>query len=248
MWRKLGRIYTVSKHSDWEWSHTHKPTPFLVDENTLRIYFGVRDKSNRTRTTFIDVNPENPLEIIYEHHKPVLDLGPLGAFDDLGANVSCVLKNEKSEVIMYYYGWNTSTSVPARNSIGIAKSLDGGLTFEKMFVGPIMDRTKYEPYFTTAPFVLFKDGVYQMWYTSGTEWKLINDKPEICYHIKYATSKDGIEWKRENQSCIIPQNEYEITARGSVIKEDEIYKMWYSKRSIKNFRENILKAYRKFYK
>lgn len=244
-WEKLGRIYCVSKHSDWEWTHTHKPTTFLIDEHTLRIYFGVRDKQNRTRTTFIDVNPADPFRILYEHHEPVLDLGPLGAFDDLGANVSCVLRGQsENELLMYYYGWNTSTSVPARNSIGIARSRDNGMTFDKLYEGPIMDRTRVEPYFTTAPFVMYENDVYKMWYTSGTRWNIINDKPEISYHIKYAESTNGIDWQRDNISCIIPKDDFEITARGSVIKNDSIYKMWYSRRSIKDFRSNPDSSYR----
>lgn len=41
-------------------SHCHKPTPLIINNETLRIYFGVRDENNKTRTTFIDVDINNP--------------------------------------------------------------------------------------------------------------------------------------------------------------------------------------------
>jgi hypothetical protein len=90
-------------------------------------------------------------------------------------------------------------------------------------------------------------GEYKMWYTSGSEWKIINGKPEIYYHIKYATSQNGIDWTRENISCIKPDTPYEATARPSVIFENGLYKMWYSRRDIIDFRTNFKHGYRAGY-
>jgi hypothetical protein len=86
-----------------------------------------------------------------------------------------------------------------------------------------------------------------MWYTSGTEWKLVNGKPEIWYHIKYAHSRNGIDWERDNVLCIPPSNKFEATARPSVIHHNGKYLMWYSKRSIVNFRDNPKSQYRAGY-
>jgi hypothetical protein len=118
-----------------------------------------------------------------------------------------------------------------------------------MYDGPILDRNKEEPYYTGAVFVLknIRCGVYKMWYTSGSEWKMINGKPEIYYHIKYAISDNGIDWIRENISCIIPTTPYEAVARPSVIVENGLYKMWYSRRDIIDFRVNSKHAYRAGY-
>jgi len=130
----------------------HKPTPLLIDNATLRIYFGVRDIQNRTRTTFIDVDPKDPQKVKYIHDRPCLDLGKIGAFDDSGANVSSVVKYG-NKIYMYYIGWNPSTTVHTRNSIGIAVSHDNGVSFERLYDGPILDRNKDEPYYTGAVFV-----------------------------------------------------------------------------------------------
>ena len=57
----------------------------------------------------------------------MLEDGKIGAFDDSGSNVCSVLKVE-NEYYMYYIGWNPSTTVHTRNSIGIVFS-DNGKNF-----------------------------------------------------------------------------------------------------------------------
>lgn len=245
-WLKKGKIYSASGEYVFDNTHCHKPTPLLIDKDRIRIYFGVRDIKNKTRTTFIDVRRDNPSEIIYIHNKPVLGLGKIGAFDDSGANVSSVIARD-GKIYMYYIGWNPSTTVHTRNAIGLAVSRDGGVTFERAYDGSILDRNKDEPYYTGAVDVKFHEGKWMMWYTSGTEWKMINDKPEIWYHIKYAHSENGIDWTRDNISCIPPQDEQEATARPSVVIQDNRYKMWFSKRSIVNFRHDSKAQYRAGY-
>jgi len=242
-WHKRGLIYEVREHSDWAFSHTHKPTPLLVDEKTLRVYFGVRGIDGKTRTTFVDVAANDPTRVMRISNKPILDLGPIGAFDDSGANV-CSLVRVDDAIYMYYIGWNPSTTVHTRNSIGLAISKDNGETFDRAYYGPILDRNKDEPYYTGAVDVVRENGIFRMWYTSGTEWKLINGKPEIKYHIKYAESVDGINWERPGISCIAPTSPTEATARPSVIKIGGEYLMWYSRRDIDGFRNRPESMYR----
>lgn len=245
-WIKRSFVYHVSGKNGFDYSHCHKPMPLIIDEKTVRVFFGVRDKSNKTRTTFIDLDIKNLKRIKYIHEKPVLDLGKIGAFDDSGVNVPSICRHNEW-VYMYYIGWNPSTTVPTRNSIGIAVSKDNGTSFERLFDGPILDRNKEEPYYTGAVDVIKSKDKWEMWYTSGTEWKIINSRPKIHYHIKYAFSENGIDWIRNNTSCIKPENEYEATARPSVLKENNLFKMWYSRRSIVNFRDGKNNGYRAGY-
>lgn len=216
VWHKRGLIYAVTQQSNWAHSHTHKPTPLLLKPQTLRVYFGVRGVDGKSRTTFIDVDANNPSHVLRCSPEPVLDLGPIGAFDDSGANV-CSLVRHNGKIYMYYIGWNPSTTVHTRNSIGLAISEDGGETFNRAYYGPVLDRNKEEPYYTGAVEVIKQNGRFRMWYTSGTEWVMINGKPEIKYHIKYAESANGIDWVRTGISCISPASPTEATARPSVL-------------------------------
>ena len=199
-WEKKGLIYTPAGKHGFDVSHCHKPTPLLIDDETLRIYFGTRDEKGKTRTTFVDLDTENLSRVKYIHDRPVLDLGKIGSFDDSGVNVSSVVRKGNC-IYMYVIGWNPSTTVHTRNSIGIAISEDNGLTFSHMYDGPILDRCKDEPYYTGAVDVIYNEDIdlWQMWYTS-----------------KYATSKNGVDWIRDNISCIKPLTPIEATARPCV--------------------------------
>lgn len=197
-WEKKGRIYVPQGAHGFDHSHCHKPTPLLRDENTIRIYFGTRDRSGKTRTTFVDVDAADSGRVIYIHDRPVLDLGKLGAFDDSGANVCSVLR-VGSRIYMYFIGWNPGTTVHTRNAIGLAISEDGGWTFSRLFDGAVLDRNRDEPYSTGAVDVMQVNDGFWAWYTSGSEWKIINGKPEIFYHIKRASSTDGRNWQRRDE-------------------------------------------------
>ena len=249
IWKKCGFLHTEDKRTDWAYSHCHKPTPLLIDDDTLRIYYGTRSLHGHTRTTFVDIDITDldHCYVKYVHDKPVLGLGKIGTFDDSGANVSSLIKLNNGDIYMYYIGWNPSTTVHTRNSIGLAVSKDGGYTFERMFDGPILDRNKYEPYYTGAVDVKLIDGKWKLWYTYGQEWKIINQKPEIQYYIRYASSSNGVDWVRNSNDCILPNNEYECTARPSIIYDNEMYRMWYSYRNMVSFRTNPDNGYKAGY-
>ena len=129
----------------------------------------------------------------------------------------------------------------------MAVSEDGGLTFERVFEGPVVDRTKDEPYFCATPFVMVDDGVWRMWYASGTGWVVVDGHPEPRYQIKYAESPDGLEWTRDNTTCIEYGFEDEANARPAVIKEDGIYRMWYCFRGSYDYRTDVEQSYRMGY-
>jgi hypothetical protein len=243
-WEKKGLIFAPDRNWEWMVSHAQVPLAERVNSEVLRIYFGTRDKHNRTVTTFIEVNADDPTQVTYVHDRPVLGLGELGCFDDCGAMPSWIV-DRGSLKYLYYTGWNTSTTVPYRNSIGLAISKDGGQTFERAYKGPILDRTRDEPHFCAVPCVLIEDGRWRMWYLSGVKWEVFNNKPEPRYHIKYAESADGIDWDRSGVVCIDFKSDAEAgIVRPSVIKDGAIYRMWYSYRGLENYRTDKKSSYR----
>jgi hypothetical protein len=243
-WEKKGLIFAPNQNHDWMVSHAQVPLVDRVNSEVLRIYFGTRDKDNRTVTTFIEVDVADPIHVSYVHDRPVLGLGELGCFDDCGAMPSWIV-DQGSDKYLYYTGWNTSTTVPYRNSIGLALSQDGGKTFSRVYDGPILDRTYREPHFCAVPCVLVEDGRWRMWYLSGVKWDVFNDKPEPRYHIKYAESADGVNWDRRGIVCIDFKSEAEAgIVRPSVMREGGVYKMWYSYRGLEHYRTDKRSSYR----
>jgi hypothetical protein len=242
-WIKKGLIFKPDNSYEWMMSHAQVPIADKLSDDVLRIYFGTRDKSNRTVTTYIEVEADNPQNILYIHDKPVLGLGELGCFDDSGAMPSWIVNHEEVKYL-YYTGWNVSKTVSYRLSIGLAVSDDGGQTFRRIYAGPIMDRGPFEPYWCAQPCVLIENNKWKMWYLSCTKWEVINGQPEPFYLVKYAESMDGIHWKASEQVCIGYDPVTDAVGRPVVWVEDGIYKMLYSYRSATNYRIDPLQSYR----
>ncbi len=244
-WIKKGLIYVPTTSLNWNLKgYASVPTVYKVSEDVLRIYYTARDAENRTNISYIEVDADEPTKVLYVHKKSVLTFGKIGMFDDCGAMVSHVIDVD-SEVWMYYIGWNVRNTIAYHNSIGLAISKDGGVTFEKFSEGPLFDRTYKEPYFNAAPFVLREKGIWKMWYLSNTKWVEYNGKSEPFYHIKYAESENGIDWKREGKVAIDYKDENECgIVRACVLKDDKTYKMWYAHRNLKNYRTNKNSSYR----
>jgi hypothetical protein len=242
-WSKTGVVYHVDGQREWMRHHAAEPTPDLIDDSRLRIYFGPRDDQGLTRTAFIDVDPAEPTRLLYEHDRPVIDLGELGAFDDSGAMPSCVV-NDGDAKYMFYIGWNAGVTVGYRNSVGLAVSHDGGETFERVFTGPIVDRTRDEPFFTATPFVMIDNGVWRMWYASSRGFLRVDGRPEPLYHIKYAESDDGMTWRRPNITCIPPAHPEEANARPWVVRDGDRYRMWFCHRASRGYRDDPAASYR----
>jgi hypothetical protein len=243
-WIKKGLIFRPDNNYDWMVSHAQRPLVDNRNDEVLRIYFGTRDRNNRTVTSFIEVAAKNPQNVLYIHDKPVLGLGKLGCFDDSGAMPSWITDSGATKYL-YYTGWNTGGTVPYRNSIGVVISHDCGQTFTRLSDGPVLDRNYNEPYFCAAPCVLVDNGVWRMWYSSCIKWEIYNGKPEPFYHLKYAESADGINWRREGKVCLDfkASDEAAITTP-SIIREEQIYRMWYSYRNYREYRTNTKESYR----
>lgn len=205
------------------------PIADTIDDGQTRLYFSGRDASGRARVGRGDLSiAGRTLQSV--EPEPVLDLGALGAFDDNGVTASCLVKLER-EQLLYYIGWSLGVTVPFYVSIGCAISHDAGRSFTRLSPAPIIGRSREDPYFTTSPWVLLDRGRWRMWYTSCDEWRLVDGRPKHFYRIKYAESKDGIEWDLSGRVCIdfAADDEYAIS-RPCVLRDGDLYRMWYSYR------------------
>lgn len=238
-WIKKGVIFAPENNFDWMASHASVPVADEVRTGVLRIYFGTRDQSGRSQTSYIEVEAARPENVLYVHNRPVLSLGRSGTFDDSGIMPSCIVSQE-SKKYLYYIGWSQRVTVPYHLAIGLATSEDGGQNFRKISEGPILDRSLDEPFFNTAPCVLQDEGRWRMWYVSCTEWE--NGEPR--YNIKYAESLEGISWRKTNHICIDYDERSGAIGRPCVYKESGIYKMFYSYRGVRDYRTDRTHSYR----
>jgi hypothetical protein len=229
-WVKKGVIFQPPGDRDWMLTHAAVPYADRIGDDLFRVYFCGRDERNRAQVGYFEIDINRPGEILYLHDRPVIGLGPLGAYDDSGAISSWVV-NFNGLKYCYYSGMTLGTTIPFYFYVGLAVSEDGGRSFRKLSAAPLLDRNTADPYLTGHVCVLVEDGVWRMWYVSGQRWETENGRPKHYYHIKYAESADGLRWERRGTVCIDfkAADEYAI-GRPCVIKEDGTYKMWYSYR------------------
>ncbi len=241
-WIKKGHIFETNKQTEWMNSHAQCPTP-LVMEDRIRIYFAAKSESLRGLPTFIDVEKDNPQNVMYINKTPLLEMGDIGTFDEDGVTPSFVMK-KGDEVHLYYGGWSRGLSVPYRNSTGLAISKDNGITFKKYSKGPILTLNEYDHLSATAPWIIERDNELMAIYSTGIDWIKINDHLEHTYLLTYATSLDGIHWNPTGKILIPPENEFIAHCKPTIIKIDDTYHLWFSKRGSHNFRKPGETAYR----
>jgi hypothetical protein len=245
LWTKRGLIYATS--GEFEWSHSHAQVPVVdpAEGGVWRIYYASRDRQNRARVSYLEVEAENPGRVLYVHPEPILPLGPLGTFDDCGVMPASLVRVDESTHYLYFIGLTVGGTVPYQNALGLAVSRDGGRTFERLGDGPIFGPTLTEPYFTGTTCVRREDGIWKSWYLSCTKWEMFEGKPEPFYDIKYAESEDGVEWRRSARVAISLRDDGEAgLVSPSVIFERGRYRMWYARRKLAHYRTDRTTSYR----
>lgn len=235
-WVKRGKIFDLSSGNIPDWMSSHASVPFvdvLNEDGIIKVYFSSRDECQRSHLNYFVTDIFNENKIIEIGQNKLLSPGKLGCFDDSGVMASCLLKEDGLPDKLYYIGWNLGVTVPFRNAIGLAESSDGE-HFNKLFEGPIIDRSKTEPHFCASCCVIKDLGRYKIWYLSCVGWSKIGTEVRHHYHIKYAESDNGIDWVRNGDVAIDFEcsNEYAISVP-RVLKIDGRYHMWFSSRGSK---------------
>jgi predicted GH43/DUF377 family glycosyl hydrolase len=205
-------------------THAALPLITMVSDGSARVLVGGRDDQGRGQTGFVDLSLRDA-RVTAVMPDPVVRVGELGTFDDRGALPSCMLKVD-SRWLLFYTGVMLGQTVPFYYAVGVAVSEDGE-RFEKISQAPILDRNEVDPYLVASPCVLHDEGRYRMWYMSGVRWTMEDGRPKHYYHIRYAESPDGLNWKRDGHVCIdFKPGEYAI-ARPSVVRDRGRYRMWF---------------------
>ena len=232
-WKKLGRVFNPCEFQGREWLNEYAQAPAtLIFDNFVRVYFSCRPKRDAngqfvSYSAYLDLDRKDLFKIINIVKEPVLTLGKKGCFDEFGTYPMSVLREGK-EIWAYYAGWTRCQSVPFNVSIGFAKSVNEGESFEKLGDGPILSFSPDEPFTLSGPKIRKFNDRYYLFYVAGKKWVLINGKPEISHKIRLATSKDGLNWIKQNRD-LIPDHwgENESQASPDVIYKKGKYHMFF---------------------
>lgn len=250
-WEKIGKIFDPTKYELPNNCIEFAQSPqTLMLGDLVRVFFSTRerDRSGKFLSHIAFVDFDKQFNVINVAKEPVIELGKLGCYDEHGVFPLNVLKTDE-KIFGYIGGWNRRVSVSVDGSIGMAISIDNGLTFQRLNSGPVLTASLHEPFLVGDPFVQVYDGLFHMWYIFGTTWKKfsIDSPPDRIYKIGHAISNDGIHWeKHEEGRQIISDHlgEDESQALPTVIKIDNKYLMLFCYRQSFDFRNNSKRGYR----
>jgi hypothetical protein len=216
------------------WAHSHAALPAvrLLEGGRGELYYSPRDELGRAHVARaeIEVAPDGSLTVTGHDPEPVLGPGSLGAFDDSGVTMSCLVDREDA-TLLYYTGWTLGVTVPFYFYAGLAIRPHGRREFERVSAAPILERDAIDPYLTASPWVLYENGSWRMWYVSCAKWETIGEEIRHFYNLRYAESTDGIRWRREGRVAIDFADEHEYAiSRPCVIRDKDRYRMWFAAR------------------
>ena len=218
--------------------------------NINRIYFSSRlkdfQKFPESQILYVDYDSDFR-KIVNYCEEPVLCKSEVGSYDEHG--IFPIHPHRRSDGILraYLSGWSRRISVPVETAIGVAESVDGGKTFQRLGQGPILGANPSEPYLVGDPFLWQAESDTYMFYIAGKSWSIFpsEDSPQRVYKIRAAKSKDGLTWERLDRDLIQDSlGPNECQALPSVARWQERFLMSFCYRHPDDFRNNEKRGYR----
>ena len=197
-WVKEGLIFKPEPLLALVSTRVMVPTPFLINDDIIRLYCGFCDDRGVSRIAYLDLEADNPLKIIQISNSPVLDIGEDGTFDDNGVCPASVIRVSDSVVYLYYFGFQKGVRLPFYMFAGLAISYDNAKTFKRFSRVPILDRSHDELLMRSCPSVIYDPSIkkFRMWYPAGSTFQSNLEKPVHNYHLRYLESDDGLSWAK----------------------------------------------------
>ncbi|OUX33633.1 MAG: hypothetical protein CBE24_02085 [bacterium TMED264] len=237
-WKKLGRVYNPKINIDnlKLKSHGANPLPIQIEDDVYRIYFNGRDERNRSSIGALDFDLDKR-EILKVYKKPVFLHGKKDTFYSNGISLGCTYKLKEVNHIVFM-GWSLFKNRQWKGILGRLKiHQNGSLSYEDKY--PFFDLSIEDKISISYPYILKEnDKSFKMWYGSMIKWNANNG--EMLHLIKYATSKNGIDWLRHGNAIPYKINFYQAFSKPCVFKEsDNLYHMWFSYRGGLNSKYKI---------
>lgn len=233
-WQKKGLVWGGDDNHNLSLAGAMVPTPFLVNDDLLRVFFTRTDPSGRGFVVSMDLQASNPSEVIRPPGDPLLGPGDPGRFDDTGVMCTSVFRDFDGTLVMTYSGFEGLQKIRYRIFTGLARSQDEGATFTKLSETPMLDRIQGEALFRGGAFGLVEDGKYRIWYVGGGSWVNISGKQAPVYDIK-TIQLENLRIVPQGSTTVLaldPIKDEHGFGRPWIVKKDKnLYQLFYSIRS-----------------
>ncbi|QRN55617.1 hypothetical protein [Dyella caseinilytica] len=228
-WNKRGLVFETARYAVGSWMQHSAltPTPYRIDEETIRVYAGFRDAEGISRIGYVDVRAEDPTAVVGVSAEPVLDIGRGGCFDDNGMILGDVV-DAPGGLHMFYVGFQRVARAKFLAFTGLAISTDGGNHFQRMQETPILDRGPGRSTIAAVHSVMRENGRWRLWYVVGDDWEDIHGQPYPRYHIRYVETDDLGAIPREDHVCLLPRGKEYRIGRPRVYRIGGKYVMYFT--------------------
>lgn len=226
-WSKLGVIYSPRKIDEMLSTHASNALPILMSGDVYRVFFSGRNFENKSSVGWFD------LDIVKQEVLDVCDEVFLSCnekdreYYSHGISLGCYL-HHGVDINIYFMAWQIEGNNHWRGDIG-RFSVDENRKLKYVDDAPYMSSDEEDPISLSYPFILEDDGLFKMWYGSTISWDSPNG--EMIHVIKYATSKDGVNWDKHGIAIPFELGIAQAFSRPCVIKLAGFYHMWFSYRS-----------------
>jgi len=231
-WTDQGLIFNVDNLEPWAHSHCYVPTAIELRDR-IRVFGAFWNENKHGRLGYVDVDKNNPTEILSYAKTPILQDSKPGMFDSNGVTPLSVVKTD-GDIRLYYAGWQKFEEAGKRYTIfiGLCVSKDGGKTFTRHQDTPVIGPRHDKETVRTGGFVLHTEKEWRIWLATFEKNITVNSVTTPSYNLETMTSLDGINWPNE-QTEIYPVQDNKIMGygRGAVWVENGIYKGLFSVRS-----------------
>ena len=224
-WERKGLIYTPPFDGSWKDNSALQPTALLMSDR-IRLFLGFRDTEGVSRVGFVDLEIDDPSNIITVSENPVLDIGQNGKFDDNGVVPTAIIEHDDN-LILFYAGYQLPAKVRFVVFGGLAISKNNGESFERYSKVPVFDRTDEGALFRVPHSVMLDEGKFKFWYGAGTEYTSSVSKTLPVYNIWYLESDSLTSVPRSGTEVLRIRGKEHRLGRPSVIKDGEIFRMFY---------------------
>lgn len=224
-WEKLGRIFEPQNVCADLMSHAANPIAVPLIDNVIRVFYNGRNAENKSSVGYFDFDM-HAFALTDVALSAIITYGPDSSFYSAGISIGSTYNVAFQDYILFM-GWKLLRNGQWRGEIGRLKLSNYSalnLDPEQVLVG--LDAI--DPISLSYPWVILDEGVYKMWYGSTISW--ISSNREMIHVIKYAESKDGVNWEKFGQAIPHELGIAQAFSRPSVIRDTDGYHMWYSYR------------------
>jgi hypothetical protein len=179
-WEKLGRTFCPDGSMPWAKHSALTPTPVSLTEGLVRVYAGFRDDAGVSRIGWVDLRADDPRRVERVCRRPALDIGEPGCFDDNGVILGDVVHDD-GDLLMFYVGFQLVARVKFLAFTGLARSEDGGDTFQRVQQSPILDRSPDGLCFRAVHTAMREGDTWRAWCGVGSGWATIGGTPYPSY-------------------------------------------------------------------